>query len=368
MGHFMLQTNCHQHMGWIQRTGCAGRSTGSCDTQCIQQQQQGFPFDIGEGNIAVTGQSFRRMTIQTAMRNTFQNTIDEFISQGCQAFCHCFHFLTSNFCSLAHAHDTGNIFCAGTLFFLLGTAEDQRRNRRAFADVDGTDAFGSTQLMTAHGKQVNVHAVHINRHVTNCLYGVCMEQDAMFSGNFTDFPDKLDRTDLIIGKHYGDQNRFRANGLFHFFRRYTPKLVHSQISHLYAFLFQIFCGMQNSMMFNFCCNDMFLFFLAGIYHTAQCHVIAFGTTGCKVDFLRLCTDQVCNLRSCIFQCFFAFLCNGIYAGSVAVIFSEIWQDRLQHFFSYGCCCCIIHVNPCCHIDTPLLLYFISYYFYMFYVI
>ena len=339
-------------MGWIQRTGSTSGTTGSCDPQCIQQKQEGFAFNIGEGNITVAGQSFCGMTIQAAVRNTFQNAVDEFIPQRCQTFCHFFHFLTSNFCRLAHTYDTGDVFCTGTLFSLLSTAEDQRRNSGAFADIDGTDAFRCPQLMTAHGKQVDIHAVYVNRNMAYSLHSICMEQDAMFFRNFTNFSDWLNGADFIIGKHHGNQDRFGANRLFYILQSYTTKLVHFQISYFHTFLFQIFCSMQDRMMLNFCCNDMFLLFIAGIDHTTQRHIIAFRTAGCKIDLLRLRTDEIRNLCSCMFQCFFTFLRNRIYAGCVTIIFSKVRQDRLQHFFSYRCCCCVIHINSCCHIYSP----------------
>ena len=363
----MFQTDRHQHMGGIQRTGCAGGTTGSRNAQCIQQQQQGFAFNIGEGNVAVAGQSFCSVPVQTAMGNVFQNAANQFISQGCQSFCHFFHFLTGNFRRLTHAHDTGNIFCAGTLFSFLGTAEDQRRNAGAFSDIDGTDAFGCPQFMTAHGKQVDVHFLHIDRHMAHSLYRICMEEDAVFLCDFTDFLDRLNGADLVIGKHHGDQDRFGTDGLFQFFQTDTAKFVYAQICYLHALLFQIFCCMQNGMMFDFCCNDMFLFVSAGIDHASQSHVVTFGTAGCEINFLRFCADQMCYLPSGMFQRFFAFFCNGIYTGCIAVIFSEIRQDRLQHFFSDRCCCRIVHINSCCHIDTPFVACFISYYFYMLYM-
>ena len=211
--------------------------------------------------------------------------------------------------------------------------------------------------MTTHEKQVNIHTVHIDRHMTHSLYCICMEQDAMFFCNFTDFSDRLDCTDLIICKHHRNQDCFRANSVFQFLQTDAAKLVHIQISHFHTFLFQIFRCMQNGVMFDFCCDDMFLFFITCIYHTTESHVITFRTTCCEVNFFRICTDQICDLFSCMFKGFFTFFCNGIYTGGIAIIFSEIRQDRLQHFFSYGCCCRIIHINSCCHFDTPLLLYF-----------
>ena len=48
----------------------------------------------------------------------------------------------------------------------------------------------------------------------------------VFSGDFTDFLDWLDRSDLIICKHHRNKDRIRTNCFFQFIKLYDTVLVH----------------------------------------------------------------------------------------------------------------------------------------------
>ena len=55
--------------------------------------------------------------------------------------------------------------------------------------------------------------IHIDRLVAECLNCVCVEDDPVLMGDLTDLPDRLDRSDLVVCKHYRDQDRIRADRL-----------------------------------------------------------------------------------------------------------------------------------------------------------
>ena len=57
---------------------------------------------------------------------------------------------------------------------------------------------------------------------------------------------------------------------------------------------------------------------------------------------------------------FAFLGNAVNAGCVSIIFCKIRKHCFQNFFSDGSCCCMIHINFCCH-SLVLLLNKLSFY-------
>ena len=193
-----------------------------------------------------------------------------------------------------------------------------------------------------------MHFFHINGDMTHCLYGVCVEVDAFFMCQFPDFRDRFDGADFIVGKHHGNENSFWTDSRFQIFQSDFAIYVYIQICHTETMFFQIFTSMQNGMMFNFCGNNMIALIFQCFCHTPQCHIVTFGATCCKIDFRRLCIDGFCHLFSCFFHCLFTLFGNAVNAGCISVILCKIRKHCFQNFFSDRSCCCMIHINFCCH--------------------
>ncbi len=66
--------------------------------------------------------------------------------------------------------------------------------------------------MSAGAEHINVALIYIDRDLSESLYCICMEQDAMFMCDLTDFLDWLDGSDLIVCKHNRDQDGLRCDG------------------------------------------------------------------------------------------------------------------------------------------------------------
>ena len=296
------------------------------------------------------------MSVQAAIGNAFQNPMNQLIPQCSQLLCCFLHFSHCQLRSLAQTNDTRNIFCTRTQLLFLCAAENQRRNPCSLADINRADALRCAQLMPTHGQQINMQLFYINRHMTNSLYRICVEQNTVLFRNFSNFCDRLNRTDFVIRKHNGNQNGFGTDGIFQLLQRNLPEFVYVQISHIHTLCFQKFCGMQNRMMFNFCCNNMFFLFLACVYHATQCHIVAFRTACCEINFIGCRTNRSRYLCPCCLQRLFTFLCNAVNAGCIAVIFSEVRKNLLQYLLPYGCCCCVIKIIFCRHKNTPLNLF------------
>ena len=83
----------------------------------------------------------------------------------------------------------------------------------AFSDIEETDSFGPVNLVPAGGEHINMILIHIDRHMTVGLNRIRMEKDTVLLGNLANFLYGLNGTDLIVGKHNGNQNRVRTNRL-----------------------------------------------------------------------------------------------------------------------------------------------------------
>ena len=125
--------------------------------------------------------------------------------------------------------------CSCSSLSLLGAPMDKRTDFYALSDIHKTNALRSVQFMSAGTQHINMHCLHINRNMSECLYRICMEQNAMFFGNGANFCDGLDRSDFIIGRHDGNQDGIRSDGFFQFIRFYRSIFIHIQISHFKTF-------------------------------------------------------------------------------------------------------------------------------------
>ena len=125
--------------------------------------------------------------------------------------------------------------CAGTTGSLLRTTMNQWSNLYAVAQIHKSNSFRTMEFMTACTEHINVHFLHVNRHMTKCLNRIRVEQNIMFFCNGTNLFNRLHRSNFIIGKHHRNQNRIRTNSFLQFVQRNQTIFIHIEISHFKAF-------------------------------------------------------------------------------------------------------------------------------------
>ena len=95
----------------------------------------------------------------------------------------------------------------------------------------------------------------------------------MLMGNLSDLSDRLNGTDLIIGKHNTDQDRIRTDRFLNLLRCDKTILIHIKVCDLITMLFQILAGMQDRMMLDLGCDDMLPFGLVCLGNALQHPVV-----------------------------------------------------------------------------------------------
>ena len=136
----------------------------------------------------------------------------------------------------------------------MGGAE--RTGFGPFADIWWPRSFRAAELMPAGRKQVDMALLHINGKLPVNLDGIRMKKNVMSGRNLTNFPDRLDRSDLIVSIHDRNQNRVRPYGPFQLFYTYQAVRIHIQISDFRPLSFQILATVQNRMMLDAGSNDV----------------------------------------------------------------------------------------------------------------
>ena len=132
----MRQTNGKQHMGWIQGTGCAGRSTGTADSIHIQHDQHRLTFDELETEVCIVGK-----TIGTMIRSVWcmeslseHGRSDNHAVRSLSAALSCMDAIAL-FVAYTKTYDAGNILSSGTTLSLLGSAVYKGADLYTFADI-----------------------------------------------------------------------------------------------------------------------------------------------------------------------------------------------------------------------------------------
>ena len=129
--------------------------------------------------------------------------------------------------------------------------------------------------MPAGTEHVDAAFIHVNRKLSVGLYRIRMEKNIMLSGNFPDFLNRLDRSYLIVGIHYGNQNGIRTDSFLKLVQLNYTIFVHIYVGDFTAIFFKIFTGMQYRMMFNLRCDNMLSLGCIGLCHSLQRPVIRF---------------------------------------------------------------------------------------------
>ena len=213
-----------------------------------------------------------------------------------------------------------------------------------FTNIKEADSFRSINLVSTGAQHINVVFIHIDRYLAKCLNCICMEQDAMFFGNTSNFFDWLNGSDLIVCKHYRNKDGFRCDCFFQFIQTDNSILIHIKICDLCSsFFFQIFTCMQNSMMLDLGCNNVITFGFVCFKGSLKCPVVCLTSTCCKINIFFSGIQCICNLLSSFCYSLFALLCKIIDTGRISIIFRKIRKHCIKNFRSSFGCCCVIQI-------------------------
>ena len=102
-------------------------------------------------------------------------------------------------------------------------------------------------------------------------------------GDLRQLLDGLDRADLVVRRHDGDQRGVVPDGLFQVLRIHDAELVHWQICDLEALLLQLRAGMQQRVVLDLAGDDVVALFPVGEGRALDSPVIAFRAAGGEIN-------------------------------------------------------------------------------------
>ena len=141
--------------------------------------------------------------------------------------------------------------------------------------------------MAAGAQHIDMVLIYVNRNLTEGLYRVGMEQNAVLMGNFTYLFDRLNGSNLIICKHHGNQDGLRTDGFLQLVDLNHAIFIYGQVRNLVAMLLQPLTGVQNRVMLNLRSNNVISLTLICLCSGLQRPVIGLTAACSEVDLLGL---------------------------------------------------------------------------------
>ena len=122
----------------------------------------------------------------------------------------------------AQPDDAGDVLRPAPAAALLDAAVDERQDAHALADIEGRRALGPVELVAGQAQGVDAQGLDVERDVARGGHGVGVEEDVAGPADGGDLGHGLDRPDLAVGRHDGDEDRVLGQGLVHLGRVDPP--------------------------------------------------------------------------------------------------------------------------------------------------
>ena len=211
--------------------------------------------------------------------------------------------------------------------------------------IQSAATLGSVKLVCGQGGQIDVHLIYIERHFTQRLYCVGMEQHATLTAKLANLFQGLQNTDLIVGRHNADQNGLVGECSFELVQINQSIRLYGKVGHLIAVFFQALAGIEHRLVLGHRGNDVVPFFPVHLGYAFDCEVVALGGSRGKDDLLGGRADELGNLFARGFHGCFCFPPELVVtAGGIAEHVGEIRRHGLQHPWIKGCGGVIVHIN------------------------
>src|SRR5215510_8576517 len=225
-----------------------------------------------------------------------------------------------------------------------------RRDAHAPASVQNPDAFRPINLVSGERQEVDAEFLHVNRNLADRLYGVGVQIEMLLPGlaalldQRADLFERLDRPDLVVGVHYGDQRGFISQGFTRVFDPHNAFAINGQVGHAPALLFQSPARGQYRRVFDLRGDDMTALIPVGLGDAFDRQVVRLGAARKKSDLGLVGVEQSCDLLPGVLDGLFRLLAVLMRGRGVAVNFGEVGQHGPRDFVIDACGCAVVYIN------------------------
>ena len=199
-------------MGGLVGIGEAGGAGGGADAGLIEEQEQRFRFDAGEGEVGGVGQALRRVAIALGGGKADEEFAFEVVAERLHGGGVGGEFGAGEFGGAAEADDAGDVLGAAAAVALLVFAVEVRREGRAFADEEGADAFRAAEFVGAEREVVDGERLEVERKLADGLHGIAVKAHAAARAEGGDVGDGEEDAGLVVGRHERDDGGVGREG------------------------------------------------------------------------------------------------------------------------------------------------------------
>ena len=167
----------------------------------------------------------------------------------------------------------------------------------------------------------------------------------MRAADLSEFGDRLDRADLVVGEHYRHERGVVAQCRFKLLGTHDPVFVNGQKRDLEPAFFELVQSMQNRVMF-YRARYYVLFALALADRSRRNYrlIVRLAAARCEIYLVRLAVERCRYIRACACERVLGKLPGGVQARRIGVAAVEVRQHRFYRRFRHFRRCRVVCVN------------------------
>ena len=172
--------------------------------------------------------------------------------------------------------------------------------------------------MGGQGQHVDALGVYVNGQVAHSLNGVGVEGNALFPAQGSNFSDRLDGADFVVGEHDGHQGGVLPDGGGHVLHLYNAAFINGDQGDLKAFFGELVHGMKDSVVLDGGGDEVFFAFASThLGGAGNGLIVRLAAAGGEVNLSGLGSDGFCHRLPGGLQCLLGLLPGGMEAGGIA---------------------------------------------------
>ena len=201
------------------------------------------------------------------------------------------------------------------------------------------------ELVAGKGEHVDVLSLYVNVQVACRLYGIRVEDNALFPAHRADLGNGENGADLVVSVHDGHQGGVGSNGRSYLLRGNGAGGAHRQQLHLKALFFQLLQGVEHGVMLKGGGDDV-LFALQRTPSGGGDNglVVGLAAAGGEDDLLGVAAQAPGHGLPGALQGFGGPLAHGVQAGGIAVIVLQTGEHGSQSGVAHFGSGCIVGIN------------------------
>ena len=193
------------HVARIERAGRAGGTGRNADAEVGEVIGDRFALYILEADVQRVRQTMCAVTVDADVRTAREDSRLELVAEGGELHRLVRHPEPREFAGLGKTDDVGNVLRARTAGALLMSAQHERLQLGALADVEDADALRRVELVSAHRQHVDGNLLHVHRNLARDLHGVRMENRPVRPADLRHLLNRKENARLVVGPH--DRNQ-----------------------------------------------------------------------------------------------------------------------------------------------------------------